>query len=370
MKEYLFCECKGIIRGMGRGEKDMICTKCGARLMETDQFCPKCGAKVVKAIKEKRCTECGEILRDGVKFCPGCGRAVGGKSSRPVVSDETLDIPIEAIERNILTETAAEIKKERRTESGSRKQASVKEAPARRTTSGNPKERGRAATGEVAGGTQTRRAADAVPVRKSAGTGSDFEEIRPKKRSFVPAPPPRKKQPVYREEEWEEDDWDEEEDWDDDDWDDEEDGEGIDVITIMTVVVGCVLLIVVAFLGYQLLRQYLPKNYDRAAEEQEEQQQEQEQQEGQESQETLDQEEETSDSREQAGVSGGISELMIVSNVNVRDQPSTTDTNVLKVAKAGETYVCNGYTEDGAWYEIVLEDGTVGYVFHEYISVE
>ena len=100
---------------MGRGEKDMICTKCGARLMETDQFCPKCGAKVVKAIKEKRCTECGEILRDGVKFCPGCGRAVGGKSSRPVVSDETLDMPIEAIERNILTETAAEIKKERRT---------------------------------------------------------------------------------------------------------------------------------------------------------------------------------------------------------------------------------------------------------------
>ncbi|MDE6995151.1 MAG: SH3 domain-containing protein, partial [Lachnospiraceae bacterium] len=64
------------------------------------------------------------------------------------------------------------------------------------------------------------------------------------------------------------------------------------------------------------------------------------------------------------------SELMIVSNVNVRDQPSTTGTNVLKVAKAGETYVCNGYTEDGTWYEIVLEDGTVGYVFHEYVSVE
>ncbi len=75
----------------------MICTKCGARLMETDQFCPKCGAKV---IKEKKCPDCGEILRDGVKFCPGCGRAVGSKKSRRTMSDEGLDIPIEAIERN------------------------------------------------------------------------------------------------------------------------------------------------------------------------------------------------------------------------------------------------------------------------------
>lgn len=344
----------------------MICTKCGARMMETDQFCPKCGAKVVKAIKEKKCPDCGEILRDGVKFCPGCGREIGSKNSRPTVSDETLDIPIEAIERNILTETAAEIKKERRTEPGTRKPASVKEAPVRRPTSGNTKERGRTSAGETAGGTRTRRATDAAPVRKPAGLGIDSEETRPRKRSSVPAPPPRKKQPVYREEVWEEEDWDDD-DWEDDDWDDEEDGEGIDAITIMTVVVGCVLLIVVAFLGYQLLRQYLPKNYDKAAEEQEEQQQEQE---GQEVQETPGQDEETGGSQEQAGVSGGISELTIVANVNVRDQPSTTGTNVLKVAKAGETYACNGFTEDGAWYEIVLEDGTIGYVFHEYISVE
>ena len=111
MKEYLFCECKGIIRGMGRGEKDMICTKCGARLMETDQFCPKCGAKVVKAIKEKRCTECGEILRDGVKFCPGCGRAVGGKSSRPVVSDETLDAHAVVFPRFVQIQTARSVER-------------------------------------------------------------------------------------------------------------------------------------------------------------------------------------------------------------------------------------------------------------------
>ena len=43
----------------------MICTKCGARIMENDQFCPKCGARV---IKDKRCPDCGALLRDGVKF--------------------------------------------------------------------------------------------------------------------------------------------------------------------------------------------------------------------------------------------------------------------------------------------------------------
>lgn len=349
----------------------MVCTKCGARLMETDQFCPKCGAKVVKAIKEKKCPDCGEILRDGVKFCPGCGRAVSGRNSRNEMADGSLDIPIEAIERNILSETAAEIKKERRTEPGSRKSVSVKEAPVRRAPSGSTAERGRASSGESVRSTRARRAADAAPARKPGGTGGVSGDVRPKKKqSSVPAPP-RKKQPVYREEVWEEDNWDEEEDWDEedweDDWDDEEDGEGIDAITIMTVVVGCVLLIVVAFLGYQLLRQYLPKNYDKAAE-QEEQQQEQE---PQEELEMPEQDGEESGSQEPAdGGSGGISKITIESNVNVRDQPSTSGTNVLKVAKAGETYVCNGVTEDGTWYEIVLDDGAVGYVFHEYISVE
>ena len=56
--------------------------------------------------------------------------------------------------------------------------------------------------------------------------------------------------------------------------------------------------------------------------------------------------------------------------MNVRDQPSTNGTNVLKVAQAGETYVCNGVTEDNEWYEIVLEDGTVAYVNYKYVTVE
>ena len=106
----------------------MICTKCGARIMENDQFCPKCGAR---AIKDKRCPDCGALLRDGVKFCPECGRAVGGRRKAPAVSDETLDIPIEAIERNILSETAAEIKSDH----APRRSASGTKAPVKRTAS-------------------------------------------------------------------------------------------------------------------------------------------------------------------------------------------------------------------------------------------
>lgn len=314
-------------RGTGRGETEMICTKCGARLMETDQFCPKCGTKV---IKEKRCLECGELLRDGARFCPGCGSAVGekrrGQTTPKGMGD---DIPIEAIERNILSETAAEIKAERRGQSVAPKKKTV-----RNESSGST-----AASGRSAGGSSR---ADA-PVRKKQSAVSEQ---------------PRRKRPVYQEE----DDWDYEDDWDEDDWEDDED-EGMDAITVMTVVVGCILLIVVAFLGFHFYRQYVPKDYKGTSEQGEAQEQEE--------RELPKQDGTENDAQEQTSeISGSVSKLTIESNVNVRDQPSTSGTNVLKVAKAGETYVCNGFTEDKAWYEIVLEDGTIGYVFHEYISIE
>lgn len=316
----------------------MICTKCGARLMENDQFCPKCGARV---IKEKRCPDCGAVLRDGIKFCPECGRPVGvkRKAKTPVVSDETLDIPIEAIERNILSETAAEIKG-RRTESASRRAASMEREPVRRASSGNTSEK-RASSG--------------------GGTSRSAPAKRVSNRSSVPAPAPRRKKPVYREEVWEEDDnWEDEDDWEEDGWDDDDD-EGIDAITIMTVVVGCVLLIVVAFLGYRLYRQYVPKNYEKAAEEQQE-----EQEEGQE-QDTGEDEEPSSGAEITDGQDTYT--LVIDSNVNVRAEPSTSS-DKLKVAQAGETYTCRGTAGDGTWYEIILEDGSTGYVFQDYVSVE
>ncbi len=337
----------------------MVCTECGARLMEGDQFCPKCGARV---IKERRCPDCGEVLRGGAKFCPGCGRAVGGRQSVPEEPDETLDIPIEAIERNILSETAAEIKAGRTAGQGSGGKASAEKEPARRSLSGGASA-GRASQGGAPSrNPSARKAADrSMPAGSSTSAGRGGDTKSPsggvpakKKKATVPAPPAGRKRPAYREEVWEEDDG-----WEDDGWDDDE--EGIDVITIMTVVVGCILLIVVAVLGFHFYRQYVPKDYEKAAGQ--EAGEEQEEREGQ----------DTGDdggAEEEAGGEDGRETytLTIDSNVNVREKPSTSS-NKLKVAQAGETYTCYGTAGDGTWYEIVLEDGTTGYVFKDYVSV-
>lgn len=244
-----------------------------------------------------KCTNCGAQLMDNSQFCHKCGRPIDSRESARKVSEETLDIPIDAIERNILSETAAEIKADHRT--------AVRSAP--------PKKKASAA---------------AQPQKKSA-----------------PTAPPKKKS-VYREEE----------DWDDDDWDDEE--EGTDVITIMTAIVGCVILVVVAVLGYHLYQQYAPKSYEKDA---------------QESEDTALQWQEMEDEQGGEGTSIGIPvsdpAVIVIKNVNVRDYPSTSDSNILKVAQAGDVYSYSGTVDDGEWYEIRLDDGTVGYVFHEYVTL-
>ena len=278
----------------------MLCTNCGARILDTDQFCPKCGAK---AIKDMRCPDCGEVLREGTVFCHRCGRQIGGGSDARKVPEETLDIPIDAIERNILSETAAEIKADHRSAPRSSTSTRTTAAPAAKKSSA---------------------------IASSSG----------------------KKNVYHEEEEWE------------DDWDEEEDS--VDIITIMTAVVGCVLLVVIAVLGYHLYRQYAPGNYEREAESSEDEGntffdqeagEEQEQGQVQELEQTL-------------GAETSGRTVTVIKNVNVRDNPSTSDSNVLKVAKEGEVYPYRGNTEDDEWYEILLEDGSVGYVYHEYVTVD
>ena len=282
----------------------MLCTNCGAHLMDTDQFCPKCGTK---AIKDKMCPECGALLRDGTKFCHKCGCPVNGAGQDDVVSDKTLDIPIDAIERNILSETAAEV--------SAQKHAAAKSAPPPKKTLTH------AAT----------RKKEPVPAA-------------PKRKEPVPAAPKRK-EADYREEDWEEEDWDDEE-------------ESVDIITIMTAIVGCVLLVVVAVLGYHMYQRYVPKNYGDAAQESEDG-------------ETDITGQEMEEQQLQDEISEPVSDhyVAVTKNVNVRDNPSTTDSNVLKVAQAGEVYPYAGRTEDGEWIKILLDDNSVGYVFHEYVTV-
>lgn len=286
----------------------MKCANCGAEILDTDQFCSKCG---MKAVRERRCPDCGTVLREGTKFCHKCGRLVEGGEPEKTTRDDTLDIPIDVIEKNILSETEAEMSSAR--------------------------ERMRDQAREE----QRRKKQAAEPVRKEA----------PK-----PARPARApKATVYEEPE---DDY--EEDYDDsyEDYDDYEDYEeegrgGVDVMTIMTAVVGCVILILAVFLGYHFYRQYVPKNYEQGAE--------------QVSEETGDEEEEEGGADAEKTANGSVT---VVSNVNVRDNPDTKNSNVLKVAKAGETYECVGEAGDGNWYEIVLEDGTTGYVYKDYVNKE
>lgn len=448
----------------------MVCTKCGAGLRESDQFCPKCGTRV---IKETRCPDCGAALREGTKFCHKCGSMVERSEGSGGAGVENMeDIPMDAIERNILSETEAELKADRRRErasgsdgsargvsarsggagegssrgSGSRSvsggESSVRGGNARsggagegsgrgsgsRSVSGGESSgRGVSARGGAAGessdrgsgsrsasgsngsgrGTSVRRVSDSEgrrsgtrgslggesqsrqsrsgsssvggssrgPAARNASGGRREPEPEVRRKSSVPAPPPRGNRYSYRDEDWD-DDWnDEDEDWEDDDWDDDED-ERVDLITIMTAALGCVILVVVALVGFKLYTQYAPKNYDQAETESSEDGQGGEDSEG--SQDNGDSQE-SQNGQEVDGAESEIIEsdndkntykLKIVSNVNVRDQPSKSGTNVIKVAKAGETYTCKGSAGGGEWYEIVLEDGSTGYVFTDYVEVE
>lgn len=306
----------------------MKCTKCGARLLDTDQFCPECGAKV---IKEKRCTECGALLRDSTKFCHKCGSPVEEKKSTIKAAQETLDIPIDAIERNILTETAAEIRADHRTANSPHRTAAAGNPPGKSTS---PK--------SAASHVSSERSESA---RSSSAHASSGKSAPSKKKSSTPAPPPNKRASYY-----------EEEDWDDEDWDDEDD-DGVDAITVMTAIVGCVLLVVVAVLGYNLYRQYVPKNYDKAAEEMQDEETD------------IPGQEMDEEPTENADNGSETFTLTVIHNVNVRDNPSTSGTNVLKVAQEGETYTSTGSVDGGEWYAILLEDGSTGYVFHEYVTV-
>ncbi len=388
----------------------MICTKCGAGLRESDQFCPKCGTRV---IKEMRCPDCGAALREGTKFCHKCGSMVERSEGSGGAGVENMeDIPMDAIERNILSETEAELKVDRRRERASGSGGSVRGGSARSGGAGEGSGRGSGSRSSSGGngsgrGTSVRRASDSEgrgsgargslggesqsrqsrsgsssgggssrgPAARNASGRRRESEPEVRRKSSVPAPPPRGNRYSYRDEDWD-DDWnDEDDDWEDDDWDDDED-ERVDLITIMTAALGCVILVVVALVGFNLYTQYAPKNYDQAETESSEDGQGGEGSEG--SQNNGDSQE-GQNGQEVDGVESEIIEsdndkntykLKIVSNVNVRDQPSKSGTNVIKVAKAGETYTCKGSAGGGEWYEIVLEDGSTGYVFTDYVEVE
>ena len=300
----------------------MVCKKCGAALLEDDQFCPECGAKV---IRKKKCPECGETLREGTRFCPSCGAEVG--EGRPAKRAESEETP--------------------------RKRAESEEAPRRRTESEEAPRR--------------RADSEGAPRRRAESEDAPRKRANPEapRKKASPAPPP-KRRPIQEERPRRRRDW-EEEDWDDDDEDDEE---SVDILSIMTVAVGCILLVIVAVLGFKMYQRYVPRNYDQAAEEQESEGEEEsdggEQEDGQRLEEPpIDSEEEAEITVSAAGT------IVTTHDVRIRDNPSTDGTTVITTAKEGETYEYTELVEGGHWYQIILPEGygyEYGYVSADYVE--
>lgn len=216
---------------------------------------------------------------------------------------------------------------------------------------------------------------EARPAKKS-----DSEAAPKKRTSSEAAPrrkadpaPPSKKRPVYRDEPPRR-----RRDWEDEDWDDEDDEEeSVDFLTIMTVVVGCVLLVIVAVLGYNLYQRYVPKNYERAAEEQREEEEGEEQgsEDGQdgdkEGGQALEEQPEEGGAEVSESESGGT--LVTTADVRIRTSPSTgSDSTVIRTAKKGESFEYIEAVEGGAWYQVILvdEEYEYGYVSADYVEVQ
>ena len=131
-------------------------------------------------------------------------------------------------------------------------------------------------------------------------------------------------------------------DWEEEDWDDEDDDEeSVDILSIMTVAVGCILLVIVAVLGFNLFQRYVPKDYDRAAEEQE-----------------IDEEEADGEEQEEGQ--------------KLEEPPEDSEEEpVITTAKKGDTYEYTEVVEGGHWYKVILPDGfdyEYGYISAKYVE--
>lgn len=211
-------------------------------------------------------------------------------------------------------------------------------------------------------------------IRFCPSCGAEVGEDMPKRKADPEAPrkkanaaPPPKKRPVRDERPPRRRDW-EDDDWDDEDEDDDE--ESVDVLSIMTVAVGCILLVILVVLGFKMYQRYVPKNYDKAASEQEEEQSdemadEEEQGDGQRLEDPAEEEEAES---ETVSIEGTI---ITVSDVRIRDNPSTQGTTVITTAKKGDTFEYSEVVEGGHWYKILLPEEygyEYGYVSADYVE--
>lgn len=65
-----------------------------------------------------------------------------------------------------------------------------------------------------------------------------------------------------------------------------------------------------------------------------------------------------------------IGSIMVIKDVNIRDNPSTDNSEVLDVARVGEEYKYFGYADGSEnWIHIKVDDATEGYVYKDYVQI-
>lgn len=232
-----------------------------------------------------KCRKCGAILRDTDVYCAKCGWKVERENRYP--GQETLDIPIAAIEQNIIETTEKEL-----------------------------------------GGI-----------------------VRPSRNNYAKV----NNRKAYLEEDFGKEDYEEIDYEEMEDEVDEEDGRNR-LFTIVMAGTAFLILAIAAFVGFRLIRNLPIRNYGSG-------------------QKSIIEEDETDtweddEYTDEAAGEIPVGKIVIQSNVNVRDNPSTENSQILKVAKAGEHYEYFGMSEDGSWYIVLLEDGSMAYIFKDYAAVE
>ena len=283
----------------------MKCRKCGADLLDTDTFCVKCGQRVDGPMF---CASCGEQLRDGERFCHKCGASVepvAEDDEIPLSRQKTMDIPFDQIEQGILLEA---------------EQAIVKRPGAERPERRDPEGYRRPGAEDYPSRPRPER-----PERRY-DVGPDSERYERADRQIRRTPPPRP-----REEEM---------------YDEEDTGDSkMKAVTILLGIAVVAIGLVIGFIFWQ--RNRTPED-DMPGE-------------------TIGQDDEAEGAGDTGSSADTQGRIQILSNVNVRNKPTTEDSEVLMVAKTGEIYEYYELVED-SWYHIKLEDGKDGYVSKNYVE--
>jgi len=290
----------------------MRCRRCGAELLDTDTFCGKCGQKVEKTAV---CPNCGEELREGERFCHKCGTMVISEPEDdeiPVVPQKTVDIPFDEIEQGILLQAERAIVKRPEPEHRRPPEAEYRRPP-------EPEYR-RPPEPEYRRPSEPEERRPPEPEDRARPERRRSEDYR-----RPPAGPENRRR--FRDYEEEEED------------EDEEDSK----LKIVTTVLGIAVLVVVLAVAYILWSRNASSDENDGPK----------------------QEEEYSEDEEAGQVSEDGQEvqgrIQVLTNVNIRNKPSTEDSKVLMVAKKGETYEYFDLI-DNAWYHIRLSDGTEAYI--------